>query len=518
MIDSDVVALKNLSHDGRPLIDYLTAYAPCHLLQIDVLAIEHSDLPVTIEFVLKALGAGLSQPTEIGGILGLPSEYTAALIEHMKDSEYLSGTPTGDLAISRKGLQVLADEGDRRIVDIALPVLWDPIAGVPIETRPDLLPEKHVAGEKIRLKVPAGLKTPAIEDIGLGTIQKLKRKSDDDEVDQLDVLRLLGVRRSTLRYRPVTLLLFSNGKMPPIPKLVFDGKIDEPFSAAFAQKDGLRYLGVDPSFNRRAGAVAVEDRVKKLRLQAIDEAAIRPVVERRAALHLKLENLRINYLEDPSLASKEALETYRGHLDAVRRELHLIPVRPLNPSEIAVEVRDALEDVCHSMSITTTLPCQARFGAAQIEALKAALLRDVKVGIFVADRLPAGPNNLSEPLVALNQLAAEFSNLTVQFLKQPRSVFEVFWDDRELFFSNDATLGDRPEATLPRAFKGYRVSSAVIAKDYATKYLDFSNDDVLTKIISRPKARATNGNHRNSNGDEVAVRVKPRWVIQRKNK
>jgi hypothetical protein len=490
MIDADSVAQRHPENEGRALVDYLPVLLPCQLLLVDALLVDRRPLPTPIEFFLKAIKGGLTTTEQIGGFLGFTETYAAKLSDQLKNEEFIIEDISGHLSILRRGKEALDQDGDRIVIDRTITVLWDPVTETPIFGRPELLDYKKVSG-LLRVRFPGAQAGPTIEKLGVNSIQSYRRFVNDIDAaaDREDILRLVAVRRAIHRYRFALLLLYENGKAPPIAKFAIENHIDEKLSSAFAQKNGISYLGIDAGFSRKAGVLAVEDRFKKLHIHAAQGTSIGAASQRKGVLRVNIAHLNLRFAEEPSENIRRQLEKRVAELESIEACLKNVPVRKLGAAEMPICLSDALVKAKTSVVVTTTNPSEDRFTEAVAETLERALERGVKVSIFIADRFEADSHTKvsGRPAVArLNDLGSRYGNLRIDFLVHfPRPVYEVTCDGVELAFANDPCLGQRHE-TQPRSFRGYHVYGMKVVSEYVGKHLTFGDADVLKRTPFRP--------------------------------
>lgn len=473
MIDFDAVAEQHQTVDGMPLIDYLPIGLPIYLLVLDSLVAEKRNLMPVEEFILKAVLAGVRSTADVVGLLGLGTEYGAKVVNSLSDDEYLSQTP--QLALRPKGVAVLSEAGERRIDEKVVRLAWNPLTQGVVKTRLTTLePGQALALERMVRLVPPSTRLPELVDLPLELPGNQLRDGEQ-------VIRYLSVLRRTLRYVPAVLLLYARGKgAEPWARVAIDGVIDNPSSDAIAKHELLPRLGMDSLFNRRSGAVAVDQRIKPLDILQ-GNGSLADLLKTKSMLQLGISALE----RQDSAAAATKLDAKKAELAAVIQQLEQIPVRALLPFETTELVDYALQKAKREILITTTLPVASRLTPTRLLLLGQALKRGVKVRILVSDRptddeWPKGPGML---LRKLNEMATLHANLDVSFLKDTdRVVFEVRTDDATLGVSNEPPLGLRSREPLARAFCGYQLSGSKPVLAYANTHLSAQALSVVGKI------------------------------------
>ena len=473
MIEFDAVAEQQQNMDGMPLIDYLPIGLPIYLMSVDSLVAEKRNLMPVEEFILKAVQAGVRSSADVVGLLGLGGEYGAKVIESLSEDEYLAKTP--HLALRPKGVAVLSEAGERHIYEKTLSLAWNPLTQSLVKTRLTLEPGRAIVLERMVRLAPPSTRLPALMDLPLEQLPGNQLRDGEQ------VIRYLSVLRRTLRYIPAVLLLYARGKgTEPLARVAIDGVIDHPSSDAIAKYEMLPRLGLDSLFNRRSGAIAVDQRIKPLNILP-GNGSLADLLTLKSTIQLGIAGLG----RQDSTAAAAKLDAKKAELATVQQQLEQIPVRSLLPFEVPQLVDYAFQRAKRDVLITTALPVEARLTPVRLLLLDQALRRGIKVRILISDR-PAEDEWLKGPgllLRKLNDMANIHANLDVSFLKDTdRAVFEVRTDDATLGVSNEPPLGLRSREPLARAFSGYQLSGAKPVLAYAHNYLTAQALSVVGKI------------------------------------
>lgn len=512
----DAIAQRYSSHDGQPLVDYLPVLIPCQLLTVDALVVERRELPSPVEFVLKTCDVGLGTSHEIAAFLGFSERFMDILIEQMKSEEMIISGIDGRISLLRRGKEALKQNGDCVHIDKTIFVMWEPITETPILSRQELVSERAKHSHELRVRFPAILRTPSPEELDMKAIQSYRRTSRELDAadDRENILRFVRVRRALHKYRRATLLIYENGKSAPMLKLAIDGQIDEKLSSSFALKNGGLHINADQRFYRRAGATAVENRLRELNVSTPSGESHEDLSKRRSVLNWRITSIAPRLAEDdaPDNVRKQFAQ-YVQELGDVEAELAAIPIRPIGAAEFPLCLKEALSHTERQLLVTTTIPNESRFSIDVEHAIGEALQRNVKIMIYIADRIGdsqvSGQDSHKLPIARLNALVVKFPNLLeVRFLQTvTRPVFEIFWDDSYLVFANDSPLGYRSEPSIPRAFRGIRVSETGAAQKYAASHLSFQEEHFVKKsVFSRPAT-----NKRNATDHGLTGRAKTTW-------
>ena len=502
MSDFDNTAELYQERQGLPLIDYIPIAMPCYLLQIDVLVSEKRKLFPLEEFILRGLKLGLQTKTDVLGLVGLisDSEYANRLIDSLRRDDLIGGIDS-KLGIRAKGEMLLSEDGEQRIYEKTVPLLWDPISNSAIRPKLDLMRASTVRYEcRVRV-VPKSVRQPDLRSLPLEAAQSGQVAAIENE----KILRYLGIQKRTLMYRRGVLLLYGGAKgVVPTAQIAVDGAIDEQLSSTFARDDLLPRLGVDHQFNRRSGSLAIEQRVKPLGISP-QNLSLADLLRSRSSLLLGMAGLE----KQGSREAAERLEEKRKKLDTIERELDAIPIRDLSVHEAPRLFDSALQKARKHVIITTTLPYEARLGSIRFLLLEQALRRGVRIQIFISTRPTEeelahgqGPAHIYRKLT---DLVSKYRNFEVAFLRDTsRVVFEVFTDDLILAVCNEPSLGPRAREPIARLFAGYVLTGKTAVSKYSKAHLSPQALEVVQNIRlptskprdGKPSPRSTKSHHR----------------------
>jgi hypothetical protein len=466
MTDFDQLAERFQTADGSPLVDYLGLALPFYLLQIDCLISEKRILMPVEEFILKAVLQGATSTSEALGTLGLDGPYGRSLIGRLVRDEYL-GEVDERLIVRPKAELALSEDGQRRVYEKAVPVLWDPVLAKVVRGRVDLVRSADAKAEALAKVMPQSARVPPLAGIPLDILASNSSVEEGEHV-----IRHLAFRRRTLMYRRGLLLLYGAGKgREPFARVAIDGVVDSTYSAAFVEHGLLSRLGVDSAFSRRMGATAVEQRIRPLGDSSSD-ASLRDLLRQRSALQVGISGLERQ--ADSNAATK--LDEKRAQLTEVQRRLENFPIRAMLPFEMPRMIDYALQKARERVTITTTVPTDARLTSIRLLLIQQALKNGVQVRILLSDRpkseeIAGGHGSL--PLLAkLNDLMRQYQNLEVGFLRDTdRVVFEVTFDGAFAAVSNDPPLGLRSREPMARLFSGYALAGKKFAESYNSQYM-----------------------------------------------
>lgn len=494
MNDIDRLAERHRTHDGQPLADYLPLSLPCYVLQVDILLVGRRRLMPVEEYALRTVREGLSAPDDVCAFLGLADSYGKNLIARLIDDEFLALVDAKGLCLRSKANEALTQDGEERLFERSMSVLWDPISKNILTNRVTLMSSKELQSEDRPKVVPQHLQLPSAIDLSVADIQILRSALPSRESPD-EVIRCVEVRRPTLKYRSGLLLVFggdSTTSSAPVARIAVEGDIDDTYSSAFLNNGFPELLGIDRSFYRRAGTQVVNQRVRKIGVGNSKERTYGEVLQKRSTLRLSIDVLEKSDLGDNE-ASLQKIENKKAELQEIEKSLASIPFRPLLPFEVAHQLDELISKSKHRVLITSSMPHPLKCSNLFFLMLEGALRRRVEVRILISDRPEAdfllSKNEKWRPLRRLSELADKYANLDVGFLKDiNRTIFEIHCDESRLLVSNEPSMGERPMAHLVRCFAGFAISGKPQVSVYAEEFLTPDNLAVVQQLrYQKPK-------------------------------
>ncbi len=201
--------LRRRFGDRRPglqLIAVELAAIPVTLLRVDVLAQERLELPLTEEFLLRLLAAGVNQPDEIAALLGLePAHVLEAAAAQMHENRVSRAEGGTRLGLTPHGSDVASDLASLQPTLRNIPVAFDrlrwSVAGYPGAA---LITKKH-AIEQGRTLLPAARNARiGLDDVSATEVNSLLQG------DRVQVLKVRKVVVSKHLYLPAQLLVYAD--------------------------------------------------------------------------------------------------------------------------------------------------------------------------------------------------------------------------------------------------------------------------------------------------------------------
>lgn len=483
MSQFDELAQLYDNYEGQTLVDFFPLYLPCHIVFLDAVTIEHRTLPAISEFALRAISTKLTNAEEIAGLLGLSMSYARSVLTGLENDEFIGQDAFGRYKLQRRALEVLAAGEDLVPVDRRLTIAWDPIAKRVLPRTPMYTPGRIAEGAVVA-PVAGGYSQVAVSDIDLKSLKESRaadRENAGNEEAKFDVIRLTQVHKILMRLRETLGLVYRSAQGEVLLRIVVDGRVDDELSAICAQKSLPKNIGVDKATMQRTGVAAVKKRYGNLNGgggEASNGVSLEQLTRARAMLRFKIDGLNRRLAEGPNSSVFEKQKNALLELEVLESKLEKLPVVPLRCYEVRRFLLDALGSAKATLTISTSLPAESQVDAVLLQAIKAALIRGVRVHLLIAGRMEMKNGAMAR----LNRLS-ERDGLEVDFLATvARPVFEIILDSSCLLFANESPLGLRPAPPMPREFAGYLVSDSRMVGEYVKSHLTFGKEDFVKRV------------------------------------
>jgi hypothetical protein len=486
MIFANEIAQRLDSFDNESLVDFFPVHIPCQVLVVDTVGVERRATPAMTHFILRAVSVGLDSINAVAGMLGIDEEHCQVLMRDLELGEYIGAGPDGAYKIWRRGNEILNAEGENSPIDRRSQIVWDPICKkflgrVPMYTR-------HRAGKDgVFVPLPGAFAIPELTLIGPAALKEIQLSATGGRggrTTTYEVLRVTTIQKSIARYREAVALVYKGEKGEYILRMATSGNFDEELTAACAQAGVAKLVGVDKMFASRHGCLAVRKRYADIAKEKVSNTTVETLVKRRSVLRFKVDLLNARILENEreDLLTKRIEATLE--IEGIDAQLKMITVIPVRCHEIRGYLLDAFRSAKRNILITTTMPVLEQFDFEVSEAVKACISRGVIIEMCIADR-PTSDDGMLAKLDKLSQ-----SNLLkVNFLAEPRTVFEIVKDSLTVAFSNGSPLGARQGPIPSREFVGFFISTVSLTERYIQRNLNFGKDDFVSRI--RPTIRDT---------------------------
>lgn len=191
---------------GLELIAVEDAAIPVTVLRADALAQEKKELPVTEEFILRFVAAGVDTPADIAAYLGLDTTHVLDAAAEQLSENHLRRKDSGQrLALTPVGAEVASTLAATRPVLRQLPVSFDRVTWKLADYPESALISKKEACERGMTLLPAVRNARiGLDDATPAEFNRLLK------AERLQVLRIHRVAVKKHRYLPVQLLIYGD--------------------------------------------------------------------------------------------------------------------------------------------------------------------------------------------------------------------------------------------------------------------------------------------------------------------
>jgi hypothetical protein len=509
---ADRVAEQYPEWQGFKLIDYREVAIPALLINVTVSVLDKRPLDPVKEYVIRAIGAGLRKPRDIGGLLGIKAGLIERTIEELKADGYLYWPYEDSVALTERGNQIAKGLVEEVIREQEIPVLWDAIKECTAETRGELITHADAKERFLVLIPPRTRKPPEKGDLRVEQVQELYNRIGREERGYSQVLRILDVKKPRFRYAEMVGLLYASEDRQEFRlRLANDDHIDANLSDAFADSDGPSRLRLSDSLQGRLEENLLKQRLTHTARESDTQSSTKLRTE-RSLLKLRMSGLKRAQQEAPSQELEARISESTEKLSELDCVLQQWPVQSLLPYEIADRVIEAFNCAKERVVMTSTLPTPRRFDQDVKEALASALGRGVTVDIYVSDRIESSQVGAARRAVTeLNEFANRAQNLHVRFLQDTsRRWFEILVDNDRLVVSNDPPLGDRRKPAQFRAFEGKAFSKIEDVASYIKSYLHPDKLPYVSSPIQRSRDRPGLGRGPRNSASTAKNRLRPK--------
>jgi hypothetical protein len=232
------------ARSGYQLVSYREVALPLFKVDLELLVLEKKDLPPIQEYVLRAVGEGLSGTTEIAGLLGIEESIvrTTAATLLSSDNLVLAGGADGDrthrLALTTKGRNTAVEAAQVQAVEVNLPVWIDgltrKVLSVTARGR-HWFPASQASGRGLVEIAASPRKRPRLEDIPLEAVNEVIRAESAGRRGRREVIGITGIGKARRYAREAVALAYQAAGEELLITLAVDGETSEEHDAAFSR-------------------------------------------------------------------------------------------------------------------------------------------------------------------------------------------------------------------------------------------------------------------------------------------
>ncbi len=448
-MDTEEVARRFQRRSGYELIDCAPVALPLYRLTVDAVTMVHRAIPPIKEFVMRSLAAGLRDPDEVAGFLGLDVSTVHAIFEQLRSERYATGGEEGaPYVLLERGVDVLAKARESSPQDETLVFLWDRLLSKPVRLAPDQVLSPALIDSRRVVEIrPYPAEGPEVGELPMpDVLQVLAAQAGGRQALGRDLLRFKRIVRRVRLFRPgVALVLKQTRSRNVLIEFIVDDARNPELTRVFAERGGPKKMGflkaIDESstagdLRRHLGvevtkllpdAVALDEKRLAVSLARIKYQAAVVRWERRAGRESGSD------LEESSVST---IDEAAANLTEAERQLREFPARPIAPYELVELLQQALKEARRILTISSRALDASFVDAAMLKALEAALQRGAAVTISLTEAAEA-----AGPAIDLEKLRSRFPNLLL-LASQTAPGYHLVCDDLFAVITNRPFLSN----------------------------------------------------------------------------
>lgn len=187
---------------------------PIYELRLLVTTLSEDKLSTPARFILRLLNAGVTQPNEIGRILGLPVNYVAEAASELLGKELVVQGIDNSLRITDAGNLCLQNGGSSlRPRNMSLRVPYDPLTKNVQDIDIDTLLDRDVVRKNGLFVIPANPRPPRVSSIRVEQVRDAVR-GDPRFQGPREILEVSEIKNHKLRYLSDVVLVKMDARLP----------------------------------------------------------------------------------------------------------------------------------------------------------------------------------------------------------------------------------------------------------------------------------------------------------------
>ena len=443
MIDPlDVATKYSGARPGFELVHFEEVGLPYFQLFLDTLVQHRKPIGPIDEFVLRAVDAGVDNLDDVSGLLGLERSLIEQSVIDLNRVDHLDYRLEGDARVLR-----LTPLGDRALQG------W-------IDLTPDRT-EYFVGFDRLTWRVTGRhyrdlLRPRDARKFGLAELpSKLKRRIDPSDLDLEETQRAVGEvvkanlegtdliavkdARNIRMVLPAVALVYApdNGSTEGDQQvaIAIDGRLSEEHGIAFANIDGPARAGLvveapaPPGEGSDLPADVGLRRADRSKVAALEKVVADASIEFDRSVTATATAASLGDGPGTSLSEAQAVEERsRDALQIARAQLAELPIRSIQTYEHATILSEALRSASERLLIISPWIRGAVVDSEFVQSLRGCAERGVSVHIGWG--IGGGDDDQDrDPVVQLDRLAAQYSNVVLQLLGNTHAKI-LIWDDR----------------------------------------------------------------------------------------
>jgi hypothetical protein len=251
---AEEVAQKHASRPGYELVSYGEVGLPFYRIAITAHVLEHKPIGPFAEYALRAVGAGITRPTEIERLLGLDSAVVDVTLTELISSDDLAlhrGGNGGGVVLTPKGRTTLETATAVVPEEAVIEIDYDGLLRKPVPYIETWLAPIELEKRGLREIPPSPTRPPELKDIDIAAIENLIRVLGERRDAKRDILALKALERRR-RFMPAVALVYRGQDETDVQvAFAINGALSAEHEAAFARSRSKRKLiggdGIEPA-------------------------------------------------------------------------------------------------------------------------------------------------------------------------------------------------------------------------------------------------------------------------------
>ncbi|CAN5923021.1 hypothetical protein BH11PSE3_BH11PSE3_12430 [soil metagenome] len=454
---------------GYELVDYAPVALPLYRVTVDAITMIHRAIPPIKEFVMRAVAAGLTDPMQIAGFLGIDQLTVNATLNQLIDDRYMMSPDEGGVAaLSDRGRLVLNKMHESAPQNETLVFLYDRLLLKPVLLSPDqwMFPHSVNLQQTIEIR-PYPAEGPALSDLSLPDVAHvLAQQAGGRAQFGRDLLRLNHISRRVRLFRPGVALVFKKHRSSDIQiAFVVDDAPSLELEHAFANRGGPKWMGFIKSVNESATMSELRKYVgpaaQNLSSNLVD------IDKRRIAVSLAKfrHETALARAERGGQSAESANEAEAATaLTDAEQKLREPPARPVAAYEPAEFLDTALDKSRTLLMISSRTVDRAVVDASFIGRLAKVLQRGARVVLALTEV----PVSTEKAAIDLERLRQRYPRLEL-LVGRRRQFHHLICDDSFAVVGNQPFLSNRGKVRSFHHVIGYVLQKPHLVRAFAER-------------------------------------------------
>jgi len=236
------------SRPGFTLISYGDVGLPYYRIRLRAQILERKALPTMQEMAMRAVSIGLTEASDVRGVLGLDQQVFDGVMVELIRRQYVWSKAADEhrkLSLSPAGAAVLKEAAEVQPADFPLEVHYDGLLRRVVPLVADLLEPRRLRERGVREIPPAAARPPEASDLEVEAIEEVAIELRANRRQIADVLEVKRIDRRFRMFRPATLLVFrADDGSENQATFVIDGEISPEHESAAAQANLEKKIGI----------------------------------------------------------------------------------------------------------------------------------------------------------------------------------------------------------------------------------------------------------------------------------